>query len=93
MAAKEEIKTEKRKSRKVREGVVTSDAMDKTVVVTVTYRKPHPQYRKTQLKTKKFYVHDENNEAGKGDKVRIGETRPLSATKRWRLVEILEKAK
>ena len=77
MAAKEEIKTEERKSRKVREGVVTSDAMDKTVVVTVTYRKPHPQYRKT----------------GKGDKVRIGETRPLSATKRWRLVEILEKAK
>ena len=93
MAAKEEIKTEERKSRKVREGVVTSDAMEKTVVVTVNYRKPHPQYRKTQLKTKKFYVHDENNEAGKGDKVRIGETRPLSATKRWRLVEILEKAK
>ena len=93
MAAKEEIKTEERKSRKVREGVVTSDAMDKTVVVTVTYRKPHPQYRKTQLKTKKFYVHDENNEAGKGDKVRIGEIRPLSAAKRWRLVEILEKAK
>lgn len=92
MAEKTETTTE-RATRKVREGVVTSDAMDKTVVVTVTYRKPHPQYGKTQLKTKKFYVHDENNEAGKGDKVRIGETRPLSATKRWRLVEILEKAK
>ena len=91
MADKTETTTE-RATRKVREGVVTSDAMDKTVVVTVTYRKPHPQYGKTQLKTKKFYVHDENNEAGKGDKVRIGETRPLSATKRWRLVEILEKA-
>lgn len=93
MADKTESTTEERATRKVREGVVTSDAMDKTVVVTVTYRKPHPQYGKTQLKTKKFYVHDENNEAGKGDKVRIGETRPLSATKRWRLVEILEKAK
>ena len=94
MADKTESQTSKETlPRKVREGVVTSDAMEKTVVVTVNYRKPHPQYRKTQLKTKKFYVHDENNEAGKGDKVRIGETRPLSATKRWRLVEILEKAK
>lgn len=92
MADKTETTTE-RATRKVREGVVTSDAMDKTVVVTVTYRKPHAQYRKTQLKTKKFYVHDENNMAGKGDKVRISETRPLSATKRWRLVEIIEKAK
>lgn len=85
--------TTTRSSRKVREGLVTSDAMDKTVVVTVTYRRPHPQYRKTQLASKKFYVHDENNEAGKGDRVSISETRKLSATKRWRLVEILEKAK
>ncbi len=85
--------TQTRASRKVREGIVTSDAMDKTVVVTVTYRKPHPQYRKTQLQSKKFYVHDENNEAGKGDRVRISETRKLSAKKRWRLTEIVEKAK
>jgi small subunit ribosomal protein S17 len=82
-----------RASRKVREGLVTSDAMNKTIVVTLTYQKPHPVYGKTQLKTKKFYVHDENNEAGVGDRVRIAETRPLSATKRWRLVEIIEKAK
>ncbi|HMS24089.1 MAG TPA: 30S ribosomal protein S17 [Acidimicrobiia bacterium] len=83
-----------RASRKVREGMVTSgDKMDKTIVVTLTYRKPHPVYGKTQIRTKKFYVHDENNEAGIGDKVRIAETRPLSATKRWRLVEIIEKAK
>lgn len=90
-----ETKTEDkvRTSRKVREGLVTSDAMDKTIVVTITYRKPHPQYRKMLLQSKKFYVHDENNEAGVGDKVRIAETRPLSATKRWRLVEIIEKAK
>lgn len=85
--------TTTRASRKVREGLVTSDKMDKTVVVTVTYRKPHPQYRKTMLQSKKFYVHDENNEAGVGDRVRISETRALSATKRWRLVEIIEKAK
>lgn len=85
--------TQTRANRKVREGLVTSDAMDKTVVVTVTYRKPHPQYRKTMLQSKKFYVHDENNEAGVGDRVRIAETRPLSASKRWRLVEIIEKAK
>lgn len=84
---------QERSNRKVREGIVTSDAMDKTVVVTVTYRKPHPQYRKTRLQSKKFYVHDENNEAGKGDRVRISETRKLSATKSWRLTEILEKAK
>ncbi|MFN8016128.1 MAG: 30S ribosomal protein S17 [Acidimicrobiia bacterium] len=85
--------TKSRASRKVREGIVTSDAMDKTVVVTITYRKPHPQYRKLILQSKKLYVHDEKNEAGVGDKVRVAETRPLSATKRWRLVEIIEKAK
>lgn len=85
--------TQTRTSRKIREGIVTSDAMDKTIVVTVTYRKPHPRYGKTQLASKKFYVHDENNEAGKGDRVQIAETRKLSATKRWRLTEILEKAK
>lgn len=89
-----ETETQERKSRKEREGIVTSgDKMDKTIVVTLTYRKPHPVYGKTQIQTKKFYVHDEKNEAGLGDKVRIAETRPMSATKRWRLVEIIEKAK
>ena len=83
---KEPTTEEARASRKFREGIVTSDAMDKTVVVTITYRKPHRQYRK-------LYVHDEKNEAGVGDRVRVAETRPMSATKRWRLVEILEKAK
>jgi len=94
MASQEDTKTVKRNTRKVREGIVTSgDKMEKTIVVTLTYRKPHPVYGKTQIQTKKFYVHDENNEAGNGDRVLISETRPLSATKRWRLVEILEKAK
>ncbi len=88
-----ETQPQVRASRKFREGIVTSDAMDKTVVVTITYRKPHQQYRKLIMKSKKLYVHDENNEAGVGDRVRVSETRPISATKRWRLVEILEKAK
>lgn len=91
--AETQTETKARASRKIREGIVTSDAMDKTVVVTITYRKRHPQYRKLILQSKKLYVHDENNEAGVGDKVRVSETRPLSATKRWRLVEIIEKAK
>ena len=92
--AKTASESQDRASRKVREGIVTSgDKMDKTIVVTLTSRKPQPVYGKTQIRTKKFYVHDENNEAGLGDKVRIAETRPLSATKRWRLVEIIEKAK
>jgi small subunit ribosomal protein S17 len=67
----EETLNKARASRKFREGIVTSDAMDKTVVVTITYRKPHQQYRKLILQSKKFYVHDENNEAGVGDRVRI----------------------
>jgi small subunit ribosomal protein S17 len=82
-----------RTARKVREGIVTSDGMDKTVVVTVSTRKPHPLYKKTMVRTKKLYVHDEANDAHVGDKVRVMETRPLSKQKRWRLLEVLERAK
>lgn len=82
-----------RNSRKVRQGVVVSDANDKTIVVQIKERKPHPVYGKMITTTKKFHAHDENNEAGIGDTVRIMETRPLSRLKRWRLVEIVEKAK
>lgn len=82
-----------RKFRKIRIGVVTSDKMDKTITVSVVRRLKHPKYGKFLKKTKKFHAHDEKNECGIGDTVKIMETRPLSATKRWRLVEILEKAK
>ena len=79
--------------RKVREGLVVSDKMDKTIVVTVEDRVKHPLYGKVIRRTSKVKAHDEANTAGVGDRVRLMETRPLSATKRWRLVEILEKAK
>ena len=82
-----------RQRRKVREGVVTSAGMDKTVVVTVVERVRHARYNKFVLRTKKLYVHDEANDAGAGDRVRVMETRPLSKTKRWRVVEILERAR
>ena len=82
-----------RTARKVREGVVTSAGMDKTVVVTVTERVRHAKYNKFILRTKKLYAHDEANDAGVGDKVRVMETRPLSKTKRWRVVEVLERAR
>jgi small subunit ribosomal protein S17 len=82
-----------RAARKVREGIVTSNAMDKTVVVTVTDRVRHARYNKFVMRTKKLYAHDENNDAGVGDKVRVMETRPLSKNKRWRLVEIVERAR
>jgi small subunit ribosomal protein S17 len=82
-----------RTARKVREGIVTSDAMDKTAVVTVTTRKPHPLYKKTMVRSKKLYVHDETNDANVGDRVRVMETRPMSKSKRWRLLEVLERAK
>ena len=85
--------TTERNSRKVRTGVVTSVSGAKTIVVTTTERKRHPKYGKMMTSTKKFHVHDEENTAGVGDTVRIMETRPLSATKRWRLVEIIERAK
>jgi small subunit ribosomal protein S17 len=79
--------------RKTRRGLVISDKMDKTVVVEVEDRVKHPLYGKVMRRTSKVKVHDEANAAGVGDLIMIMETRPLSATKRWRLVEILEKAK
>lgn len=82
-----------RNLRKTRVGKVVSDKMDKTVVVAVESRVLHPLYNKIVKQTKKFKVHDENNECKIGDKVLIMETRPLSKDKRWRLVEIIEKAK
>ena len=85
--------TEDRNLRKVRQGVVVSDANDKTIVVEVKERKPHPVYGKMMTTTKKFDAHDEKNEAGLGDTVQIMETRPLSKMKRWRFVKIVEKAK
>ena len=88
-----EATTEERNDRKSREGLVTSSGMDKTAVVTVTTRKPHPKYRKTVAKSTKLYVHDEENTLNVGDRVRVAETRPLSKLKRWRIVEILERAK
>ena len=80
-------------ARKVREGVVVSDKMDKMVVVAIEQRVKHPLYGKVMTKTERLKAHDEANDAGVGDRVRVMETRPTSATKRWRLVEILEKAK
>jgi small subunit ribosomal protein S17 len=82
-----------RTTRKVREGLVVSDKMDKTVIVNVEDRVKHALYGKVLRRNIKLKAHDEENSAGLGDRVRIMETRPLSATKRWRLVEILEKAK
>ena len=83
----------KRGDRKTREGLVVSDKMDKTIVVALEDRVKHPRYAKVIRRTSKVKAHDENGIAGIGDRVLLMETRPLSATKRWRLVEILEKAK
>jgi small subunit ribosomal protein S17 len=91
--APKEIKEVSRGYRKSRRGYVVSDKMDKTIVVLVEDRKKHPLYGKVMRVSKKIKAHDENNTAGIGDLVLIDETRPLSATKNWRLVEILEKAK
>ena len=82
-----------RQFRKVREGLVVSDKMDKTVVVAVEDRVKHPLYGKVIRRTTKYKAHDEANACGVGDRVLLMETRPLSATKRWRVVEVLEKAK
>jgi small subunit ribosomal protein S17 len=82
-----------RNSRKLRQGVVVSTAGDKTAVVKVEERKKHPLYGKMITQSKKFHAHDEDNTAGVGDTVTIMETRPLSKLKRWRLVDIIEKAK
>ena len=85
--------SEKRNSRKVRQGVVVSAASDKTCVVRVEDRKKHPLYGKMMTHSTKFHAHDEENAAQVGDRVRIMETRPISKLKRWRVVEIVEKAK
>jgi len=82
-----------RNERKVREGIVVSDKMDKTIVVAIETMTLHPIYKKRVKKTMKFKAHDENNVAQTGDKVKIMETRPLSRDKRWRLVDIIEKAR
>ncbi|MFN4086635.1 MAG: 30S ribosomal protein S17 [Spirosomataceae bacterium] len=82
-----------RNVRKERIGVVTSNGMEKSGVLKVVRKVKHPKYGKFMLKTKKIMFHDENNEAGVGDTVRVMETRPLSKSKRWRLVEVIEKAK
>ena len=84
---------EKRAFRKTRVGKVVSDKMDKTIVVAVLETVAHPLYKKTVRRTYKLKAHDENNECGIGDRVKVMETRPLSKDKRWRLVEIIEKAK
>jgi small subunit ribosomal protein S17 len=84
---------EERALRKERIGIVTSTKMDKSVVVAVERREKHPIYGKFIKKTKKFMAHDDKNECGVGDTVRIMETRPMSKLKRWRMVEIIEKAK
>jgi small subunit ribosomal protein S17 len=89
----EEHSHQERNHRKVRQGTVVSSAGDKTVVVQINERKPHPIYGKMMTRSKKFHAHDERNEAGVGDTVQIMETRPLSKLKRWRLLEIVEKAK
>lgn len=86
-------KDEERASRKVREGIVVSSKMDKTVVVAVVDRVQHRRYRKTMQRTRKFHAHDEANDVREGDRVRIVETRPLSRTKRWRVLEVLERAR
>lgn len=84
---------EERNLRKTRVGIVTSDKMDKTIVVTVNNNERHPLYNKIVKRSYKLKAHDENNEAHEGDKVRVMETRPLSKDKRWRLVSIIERAK
>ena len=89
----ETVETTERAPRKVREGIVSSSKMDRTLVVEVVERVRHPKYNKFVTRTKKLYAHDEANDANVGDRVRVMETRPLSKTKRWRLVEILERAK
>jgi small subunit ribosomal protein S17 len=85
--------TPRENARKVREGIVVSNKMTQTIVVAINERVAHPKYGKTVQRTKKLYVHDEKNDANIGDRVRVIETRPLSKLKRWRLTEIVERAK
>jgi small subunit ribosomal protein S17 len=87
------METETRNLRKQKVGVVTSNKMNKSIVISVERKLPHPIYGKYVKKSNTFMAHDENNECGIGDTVRISETRPLSKLKRWRMVEILERAK
>ena len=87
------VTDETRNARKVREGTVVSNKMNKTIVISIVDRVPHPRYSKFVARTKKFYVHDETNDAQIGDRVRVMETRPMSKQKRWRLIEVLERAK
>ena len=93
VGAPEQTEEQERSARKVRTGYVVSDKMQKTIVVAVEDRVKHRLYGKVMRRTIRLKAHDENNEAGIGDRVRVMETRPLSATKRWRLLEIVEKAK
>lgn len=92
-SSQEEMSDDARARRKVRQGLVLSNKMDKTIVVAVQRKVTHPLYKKFINKTSKFVAHDETNDANIGDLVRIMETRPLSKTKRWRLVTVLERAK
>jgi small subunit ribosomal protein S17 len=89
----EEPTTTERKRRKVREGIVVSTKMDKTVVVSIVDRVQHSRYRKTLQRTTRLYAHDEENDVREGDRVRVAETRPMSRQKRWRVVEVLERAR
>jgi len=89
----EATNTEERNARKIREGMVVSNKMNQTAVIAVVERVAHKKYSKMVIRTKKLYAHDEANDAKAGDKVRVEETRPLSKTKRWRVVEVLERAK
>jgi small subunit ribosomal protein S17 len=91
--ASADVAVETRKNRKTREGMVVSDKMNKTAVVAVIERVRHAKYGKFMMRTKRLYAHDETNDAHTGDRVRVMETRPLSKNKRWRVVEVLERAK
>jgi small subunit ribosomal protein S17 len=91
--ADEAAATERANTRKVREGLVVSTGMDKTAVVAVTDRVRHPRYNKTVRRTNKLYVHDETNDLNVGDRVRVQETRPLSKLKRWRVLDVVERAR
>ncbi len=93
MAEKNVETVERDNGRKVRTGIVVSDKMDKTITVAVINRKPHPLYQKTVHNTVKFKAHDEKNDAHEGDTVEIAETRPLSKSKRWRLLRVVERKK
>ena len=93
MADPDNAATTRTNRRKVREGIVASTKMDKTVVVAVVDRVRHRRYGKTLQRTRRLYAHDEVNDAREGDRVRVQETRPLSRQKRWRVVEVLERAK